>query len=79
MFTREVICIRIQSRMTLNMVILTSILIFPINTIFMKFISDDLIPTSITALDMKGNIPCKRVTTSIMKNIVAKLFLYGMK
>ena len=61
--------------MTLNMVILSSMLILPINTILIKLMSEVFMPTSITALDIKGSIPCSKVTTSIMKNIVAKLFL----
>ena len=52
---------------------------FPISTILIKFLSEVLMPTSITALEINGNIPCKTVTTSIIININPKLFLYGKK
>ena len=79
MFTRAVICIKIQSRSTLNTIILTRMEMLPTKTIFMKSLSEVFIPTSITDLEIKGRIPCKSVTTSITKKTNAKLYLYGMK
>ena len=46
---------------------------FPIKTILMKFTSEVFIPTSITALEINGNIPCKAVTRSMITKISVKL------